>query len=66
MKAIISELCTPLKNARAMLLKAQILLLQELHFHWRTAFKEELFSMMNQMKEILNEGGSSVEDIKVN
>ena len=63
-EAIISELCTLGEDVEPCFEGSNITA-PKITFSLEDSFKEELFSMMNQMKEILNEGGSSVEDIKV-
>lgn len=63
-EAIISELCT-LGEEVEPCFEGSNITAPKITFSLEDSFKEELFSMMNQMKEILNEGGSSVEDIKV-
>ena len=63
-EAIISKLCTLGTDVEPCFEGADVTA-PKITFSFEDSFKEELFSMMNQMKEILNEGGLSVEDIKV-
>ena len=54
-EAIISKLCILGENVEPCFEGSQITKLQ---FSFEDSFKEQLFSMMNEMKKILNEGGA--------
>ena len=58
-EAIISKLCILGENYEPCFEGAQITKVQ---FSFEDGFKEKLFSMMNELKELLNEGGVSVDN----
>ena len=58
-EAIISKLCILGENYEPCFEGAQITKVQ---FSFDDGFKEKLFSMMNELKELLNEGGVSVDE----
>ena len=61
-EAIISKLCILGEDVEPCFEGAQI---SKVQFSFDDDFKQRLFSMMEQMMEILNEGGAPVEDEKV-
>ena len=61
-EAIISKLCILGEDVEPCFEGAQI---SKVQFSFDDDFKQKLFSMMEQMMEILNEGGAPVEDEKV-
>ena len=61
-EAIISKLCILGEDFEPCFEGAQI---SKVQFCFEDSFKQQLFSMMEQLKEILNEGGAPVEDNKI-
>ena len=61
-EAIISKLCILGEDVEPCFEGAQI---SKVQFCFEDSFKQQLFSMMEQLKEILNEGGAPVEDNKI-
>ena len=61
-EAIISKLCILGEDVEPCFEGAQI---SKVQFCFEDSFKQQLFSMMEQIKEILNEGGTPVEDMKI-
>lgn len=61
-EAIISKLCILGEDVEPCFEGAQI---SKVQFCFEDSFKQQLFSMMEQLKEILNEGGAPVEENKV-
>ena len=61
-EAIISKLCILGEDVEPCFEGAQI---SKVQFCFEDSFKQQLFSMMEQLKEILNEGGTPVENNKI-
>ena len=62
-EAIISKLCILGEDVEPCFEGAQI---SRVQFSFEDSFKEKLFSMMEELKEILNEGGTPVEENRIN
>ena len=61
-EAIISKLCILGEDVEPCFEGAQI---SKVQFSFEDSFKQQLFAMMEQIKEILNEGGAPVENEKI-
>lgn len=63
-EAIISKLCI-LGEAKEPCFEGSNITAPQIQFSFEESFKEQLFSMMEQMKEILNEGGAKMDKVDV-
>lgn len=63
-EAIISKLCVLGEKVEPCFEGAEITA-PKIQFSFEDNFKEQLFSMMNEIKDILNKGGATMEDTKI-
>ena len=63
-EAIVSKLCL-LGEAVEPCFEGAEVTAPKIQFSFEDNFKEQLFSMMNEIKDILNKGGATVEDTKI-